>query len=240
MRGMGRLWQAAGTVASVLRPGLLEKAVVSGLRSLFVGFETLSEANLTDQGKRHNLGRDYQVAVQRLHGMGVMINGSFIFGLDDDDETVFNRTVEWAVRQGIETATFHILTPYPGTALHRRLAAEGRILHSRWDLYDTRHTVFTPMRLTPDALEAGYRRAYRDFYSWRSIVKASASHESLSASLRHFAYTTGWKKCEPLWDVVIRARRLRAGWPVLEAVLGSGRHGTKAGTSATAGLEQIS
>src|SRR5204863_7464372 len=44
MKGMGRLWQAAGTVQSVLRPGLLEKAAQSGLRSLFVGFETLNHA----------------------------------------------------------------------------------------------------------------------------------------------------------------------------------------------------
>ena len=55
MRGMGRVWQAAGTVEAVLRPGLLEKAVESGLRSLFVGFETLSEANLRSAGKTQNL-----------------------------------------------------------------------------------------------------------------------------------------------------------------------------------------
>ncbi len=168
-----------------------------------------------------------------------MINGSFVFGLDDDDETVFDRTVEWAVRQGIETATFHILTPYPGTALHRRLAAEGRILHSRWDLYDTRHAVFRPARLTPEALEAGYWRAYRDFYSWRSIFRAAATHDSPVAALRHFAYTAGWKKCEPLWDFVIRARRLRAGQALLEAVLGSGQQGRPAAGPAGAGPEGI-
>jgi radical SAM superfamily enzyme YgiQ (UPF0313 family) len=240
LRGMRRLWQAAGTVEAVLRPGLLEKAAASGLRSLFVGFETLSDANLADQGKRHNLGRDYHAAVRRLHDLGVMINGSFIFGLDNDDETVFDRTVEWAIQQGIETATFHILTPYPGTALHHRLASEGRILHSRWDLYDTRHAVFRPAQLTPEALEAGYRRAYRDFYSWRSILRAAATHDSPFAALRHFAYTAGWKKCEPLWNFVIRARRLWAGQTLLEAVLGAGQSRHQATAPATAGLEQTS
>ena len=238
MRGMGRLWQAAGTVAAVLRPGLLEKAAESGLRSLFVGFETLSDANLAGQGKRHNLGRDYEAAVRRLHDLGVMINGSFIFGLDDDDDTVFDRTVAWAVAQGIETATFHILTPYPGTTLHRRLAADNRILHNQWDLYDTRHAVFAPARLTPAALEAGYRRAYREFYSWRSIVQAAATHESPLAALRHFAYTAGWKKCEPLWDLVIRAQRLRAGQPLLEAVLGAGRPRLKAVAGLASGFDR--
>ncbi len=133
MRGMGRLWQAAGTVQSVLRPGLLEKAAASGLRSLFVGFETLSAENLRAQHKNQNLNRDYQAAIRRMHDLGVMVNASFVFGMDDDDETVFDRTVEWAVRQGIETATFHILTPYPGTALHTRIQAEGRITSTDWD-----------------------------------------------------------------------------------------------------------
>ncbi len=127
MRGMGRLWQAAATVQSVLKPGLVEKAAESGLRSLFVGFETLSSENLREQHKYQNLNRDYSAAIRRLHDLGVMINGSFVFGMDDDDSTVFSRTVDWAVTQGIETATFHILTPYPTTALHQRMQAQGRI-----------------------------------------------------------------------------------------------------------------
>jgi len=124
MRGMGRLWQAAGTVNAVLAPNLLERAVESGLRSLFVGFETLNPANLVEQRKYQNLRRDYDAAIRRLHDLGVMINGSFVFGMDGDDETVFERTVAWAISQGIETSTFHILTPYPGTALYKRMAAE--------------------------------------------------------------------------------------------------------------------
>src|SRR5215467_9724682 len=117
MRGMGRLWQAAGTVNAVLAPDLLERAVESGLRSLFVGFETLNPGNLAEQRKFQNLKRDYSSAIQRLHDLGVMINGSFVFGMDGDDGEVFDRTVDWAIERGIETATFHVLTPYPGTAL---------------------------------------------------------------------------------------------------------------------------
>src|SRR6188472_2942931 len=135
MRGMGRLWQAAGTVNSVLLPDLLEKAVASGLRSLFVGFETLNPANLVEQRKYQNLRRDYAAAIRRLHDLGVMINGSFVFGMDGDDPSVFARTVEWAIEHSIETATFHILTPYPGTALHRRIVDQGRITVHDWDLY---------------------------------------------------------------------------------------------------------
>jgi radical SAM superfamily enzyme YgiQ (UPF0313 family) len=227
MSGMGRLWQAAATVKSILQPGLLEKAVVSGLRSLFVGFETLSPDNLRAQHKYQNLNRDYHAAIRRLHDLGVMVNASFVFGMDDDDETIFDRTVAWAIQQGIETATFHILTPYPSTALHRRLSAEGRITSDNWDAYDTRHVVFQPARLSPEKLEAGYWQAYRDFYRWGSIFKSAAAHTRPIDQLRHIAYAGGWKKFEPLWDAVIRARRVSRTLPLLENVLaGFGAHDT--------------
>lgn len=219
MRGMGRLWQAAGTVQSVLRSGLLEKAVDAGLRSLFVGFETLNPNNLREQNKYQNLNRDYQAAIQRLHDLGVMVNASFVFGMDNDDESVFDRTVDWAISQGIETTTFHILTPYPGTALYQRMAAAGRITTDNWDLYDTRHVVYQPARLAPETLEAGYWRAYRNFYQWNAIYRSASTKATLRGRLRHLAYAGGWKKFEPMWDAVIRAGRVWRLLPVLEAVL---------------------
>jgi radical SAM superfamily enzyme YgiQ (UPF0313 family) len=216
---MGRLWQAAGTVNSILAPNLLERAVESGLRSLFVGFETLDPGNLIEQHKYQNLRRDYAAAIARLHGLGVMINGSFVFGMDGDDPSVFHRTVSWAIEHGIETSTFHILTPYPGTALHARISAQGRITSTDWDRYDTRHAVFRPARMTAAQLEDGYRQAYLDFYRWRSIWRGASTHPELTAKVRHFAYAAGWKKFEPLWDVVIRAKQAGMMLPVLEAVL---------------------
>lgn len=219
MSGMGRLWQAAGTVQSVLKPGLLEKAAAAGLRSLFVGFETLNPTNLAAQHKYQNLNRDYSAAIRRLHDLGVMVNGSFVFGMDEDDDSVFDRTVDWALSQGIETATFHILTPYPSTALYKRIQAEGRLTSSNWDLFDTRHTVFKPKRLSPEALEAGYWRAYREFYRWDSIFRAVRAHQGIRGQLSHVAYAGGWKKFEPLWDWAIRFKRVTSFLPVLEAVL---------------------
>ena len=84
---------------------------------------------------------------------------------------------------------------------------EDRLLHRDWDLYDTRHTVFRPARLTPQELEEGYWRAYESFYRWSAILRGAAAKPSWLGRLRHVAYAGGWKKMEPLWDLVIRAKR---------------------------------
>lgn len=219
MRGMGRLWQAAGTVDAVLAPGLIEKAADAGLRSLFVGFETTDLASLRAQRKLQNLNHDYGAVVRKLHQNGVMVNGSFVFGMDEDDETVFDRTVEWAVSQGIETATFHILTAYPDTALHDRLKAQGRVLHENWDLYDTRHCVYQPARMDPATLEQGYWAAYRNFYRWANIFRGAGAQAAWSSRLRHIAYSAGWKKFEPFWNVIIRMKQTARMLPLLETIL---------------------
>ena len=219
MRGMGRLFQGAATVDSILRGDVVERAAEAGLRSLFVGFETLAPNNLVHSNKRQNLGRDYAAVARRLHDLGIMINGSFVFGMDEDDESVFRRTVDWAIEQGITTATFHIQTPYPGTRLFARTESAGRILTRDWDLYDTRHVVYQPARLTPERLKQGYDWAYREFYRWSSIARGSLSHGSVKHKAKHFFYAAGWKKFEPLWDAVIRARQLRIMTPLLEGVL---------------------
>ena len=147
-----------------------------------------------------------------------MVNGSFVFGMDDDGPDVFDRTVEWAVAQGIETATFHILTPYPG---HRRctsgMAAAGPAsLHRDWDLYDTRHVVFRPARHDRPSSSRPATGAPTATSTGGLDRARRAGQDTVRAAARHLAYAGGWKKFEPLWDLVIRARRVGAMLPVLE------------------------
>src|SRR5947199_2533188 len=219
MKGMGRVFQGAATVDSILRDDLIEDAAAAGLRSLFVGFETLSSRGLAGAGKRQNLGRNYGEVVRKLDSLGIMINGSFVFGLDGDDRDVFARTVDWAVQAGITTATFHILTPYPGTALFADMAARNRIETRNWDLYDTRHVVYRPMGLAADELKRGYDWSYESLYRLGSSVKAASAHSSAKRSLKHFFYSAGWKKFERAWNLVIRIKQLSQMRPLLEAVL---------------------
>ena len=219
MRGMGRIFQGAATVDSILDGNLIEEAAEAGLRSIFVGFESLDPENLKQSRKRQDPARNYDLAIERLHDLGIMINGSFVFGLDSDNSTVFQRTVDWAITKGITTSTFHIATPYPGTGFHTQMKTAGRMTTNNWDLFDTRHVTYQPRQMTATELKDGYDRAYRDFYAWSSIIRASLFHGSAKHQLKHFFYTSGWKKFEPLWNMVIQLRKLNIMTPLLEGVL---------------------
>lgn len=227
MKGMNRVFQGAATVDSILRGNLIEKAAEAGLRSLFVGFETFSPQNLKQSNKKQNLEKDYTAAVKRLRSLGIMINGSFVFGLDEDDKDVFKRTVDWGVKNSITTSTYHVLTPYPGTELFRQMEEQGRILHRNWDKYDTRTVVYQTRGMTADELEAGYWWAYKEFYKWSNIFEASLGHDLLTHKLKHFFYAGAWKKFEPVWNFLIKTKNLNNTLPLLEGVLSKVKGGYK-------------
>ena len=100
-----------------------------------------------------------------------MVNASFVFGLDEDDIGVFDRTADWIIRHRIETVTSHILTPYPGTALYRRLKEENRIIDDDISHYDTAHVVYQPRNMSPQELYEGYLSIYRKVFSTANILR---------------------------------------------------------------------
>lgn len=219
MAGMNRIFQGAATIDSILQGDLIEAAADAGLRSIFIGFESLETTNLEQSNKKQNLGKDYRRAINRLHDLGIMINGSFVFGLDGDTPDTFQRTVAWAIESGITTATFHIATPYPDTGFYKRMATSGRLLTNNWDLYDTRHVVFEPKLVSAAQLKSGYDWAYKEFYTWGAIAKSSLFHGAAKHQLKHFFYAGGWKKFEPLWNMAIQLKKLNLMTPLLESVL---------------------
>lgn len=171
MRPLRLKWSAAVSANIVDMPDLLDRMRDTGCRSLFIGFESLHGEALANVHKAQNRTSRYEALVEALHSRGIMINASFVFGMDGDDETVFDATVRWVVRNRIETVTSHILTPYPGTAFYGRMKSEGRITDDDISHYDTAHVVFRPKGMTAEALYDGYLKVYRDIYSIPNILR---------------------------------------------------------------------
>jgi radical SAM superfamily enzyme YgiQ (UPF0313 family) len=167
----GWRWLGHASVSLADDPEILKLCQASGCIGVLIGFETLSAETMQTIGRKSRLRMEYLDAIEKIHDHGIGVDGSFVFGFDTDEESVFDRTLEFVLKAKMEVPYFSILTPYPGTRLHERLTAEGRILSQDWSLYDTSHVVFRPARLTVDQLAEGYRRTFTESYQLRNVAR---------------------------------------------------------------------
>ncbi|OGB90535.1 hypothetical protein A2625_03200 [candidate division WOR-1 bacterium RIFCSPHIGHO2_01_FULL_53_15] len=164
-------WISQGSITMAEDRELLELASKSGCLCMIIGFESLSQENLNSIKKNFNQAAKFKDAIKKIHAHGIGIYGIFMFGLDHDDKDVFKRTVDFIIENNINTASFTILTPMPGTRLYQKMESEGRITDRDWTKYDHLHVVFKPRTMTAEELFEGHRWAFRETYTYRSILK---------------------------------------------------------------------
>jgi radical SAM superfamily enzyme YgiQ (UPF0313 family) len=194
---------------------LVREMALAGCTGVFIGFESLSDQNLAAARKRTPLVEDYARRVRIFHDNGIQVNGSFVFGFDGDRRDVFATTSQWIESVRMECATFHILTPYPGTPLFRQLESQGRLLHRDWEKYDTSHVVFRPKHITEEELLLGYDWTYRRLFSHASIWRRRPADLSAWPAYLGSAYL--YKRSNRLWYFLIKHRLVHAVWrPMVE------------------------
>jgi len=209
----------AGLVTSLLArdDALLDLCARSGCKGLLVGFESISHSSLKGVHKGFNTPELYAEWIDKFHSHGIAVNGTFVFGLDDDTPDVFEKTAQFVIDTSIDLPRFAILTPFPGTALHERLAAEGRITTRDWELYDGQHVVFQPAQMSADTLQQGNMDAWKQVYSYASIARrmrrtpiTKLLYLGANMGYRYYAnrldqfYTCDWRLMTP--SVPIRAQ----------------------------------
>ena len=210
LRPLGTMWSAAVTLDLTDDPSLVREMALAGCAGVFVGFESLTDENLVNARKRTPRAEDYGRRVRIFHEHGIKVNGSFIVGFDGDRKDTFMTMAQWIEAHRLDCATFHILTPYPGTPLFRQLEAEGRLLHRNWDLYDTAHAVFRPKHLTPEELELGYDWLYRRLFSHASIWRRRP--EEVSEWPVYFGGAYLYKRSNRLWRFLIEHGLVHRAW----------------------------
>ena len=161
-------WGAQASVTIARDDELLKLAVASGCIALLIGFETLSPANLAAVGKKVNKVDEYETVIKKIHSQGIAIHGFFILGLDEDDESVFERTLHFAQKMRLESAQFAWPVPYPGTALCESLDRAGRVVTKDWSRYES-NLVFEPKLMSRETLQKRRDWVWRKFYSLPSI-----------------------------------------------------------------------
>jgi radical SAM superfamily enzyme YgiQ (UPF0313 family) len=210
LRPLEKIWSAAVTIDVTDDPGLVREMALAGCTGVFIGFESLHNDNIVDSHKRSPRTEDYARRVDILHQNGIQVNGSFVLGFDHDGPEIFENTTQWIEANRLECATFHILTPYPGTPLFRQMEAEGRILHRNWMLYDTGHVVFQPRQMTARQLAEGYAWCYHRLFSHASIWRRRP--QDFRAVLPYLAMSYLYKRSNGLWYRLIRQRLTAKVW----------------------------
>jgi len=215
LRPLHKIWSAAVTIDVTDDPRLIRNMALAGCTGVFIGFESLSDQNLSDAHKKTPQASDYARRVRMLHEHGIQVNGSFVLGFDHDRKDVFARSAEWIEQNRLECATFHILTPYPATPLFRQLEAQGRILHKDWSLYDTGHAVFRPRHMTPEELERGYQWIYQRLFSHASIWRRRPQQWPAVPVYLAMAYL--YKRSNRFWHLLIKHDLVHPVWrPLVE------------------------
>jgi radical SAM superfamily enzyme YgiQ (UPF0313 family) len=191
----GIRWGGQASISFVKNEGLLRQAASNGCVGLFIGLESVSRHKLELMRKGMRTLQATEEAVRRIIESGIFVHASMIFGFDEDDKGVFDDTLDFLYRTRIPSATFNILTPYPGTALHDQLKEEGRLLTTDWSYYDHCTPTFTPRLMSVKDLYEGYWRAKKSFYnltnvcmrlpsSFRTPLLFAVSNIGLKAGLR--------------------------------------------------------
>jgi radical SAM superfamily enzyme YgiQ (UPF0313 family) len=215
MRPLNKIWSAAVSLDITDNDATVKQMALAGCTGVFVGFESLSDQNLKDAKKKTPRCDEYASRVAILHRHGIQVNGSFVLGFDHDGPEVFQKTVNWIEANRLECATFHILTPYPGTPLYRQMESEGRLLHRDWEEYDTAHVVFQPKRMSAGQLAEGYAWCYRRLFSHRSIWRRRPP--DFRAVPAYMAMSYLYKRSNWLWPLLIQSGLTGAVWrPMVE------------------------
>ena len=210
-----RIWSAAVSLDVTDRPEVVRAMALAGCTGVFIGFESLTDRNLKGAGKRCPPAEDYARRVRIFHDHGIQVNASFVLGFDHDTSDVFQQVAAWVEDNRLECATYHILTPYPGTPLFTKMELEGRLLHRDWSRYDTAHCVYQPRHMSPERLEQGYAWLYQRTFSARSIWLRRPPDPVAAAP--YLAQAWLYKKNNALWTRLIQRRQVQRAWaPLVE------------------------
>jgi radical SAM superfamily enzyme YgiQ (UPF0313 family) len=169
-------WMGQSTLGAADDPELVRLAKESGCIVLFVGIESLSQSSLDASGKRVNRVADYERQLRVFRKAGISVFAAMMFGFDGEGAQAFGEARDFLVRNRLAYSVWHPLLPLPGTRLHRRLDAEGRLKRTDWWLDPEMVASFASLKFVDEAIDGDefareFARCYRSLYSLPNIVR---------------------------------------------------------------------
>ncbi|MBS4760050.1 MAG: radical SAM protein [Clostridium sp.] len=171
LKPLNKSWFAPMTIAIAKNENLLSVLKASGCEGVLIGFESVSSASIMAIKKGFNQTDEYKSAVKKIHDYGIKVTGSFVLGLDGDDESLVQNTLNFVNDAHIDYVRYTINTPYPGTSYYKKMKEEGRIIENNYALYDCQNCVIKPLKLSSEAVEKMHKMLWKKSYSLINIIK---------------------------------------------------------------------
>jgi len=203
-------WSAQMRTDVVRDLELLDLMAKSGAWLVYLGLESVSQATLNSFHKSQKVEEIIR-AVELLHQYGIGAHGMFVLGADTDQSTVVKDTVDFALKNKIDTIMPNILTPLPGTDLYQELESRNRIFDKDWNHYDAHHVVFQPKNMSPYELQNEIIKGYVRFYALRRVIAAVFTLQKMKIALRSWGYATvkAWRRDDRNKKYLKSLKRLR-------------------------------
>lgn len=185
-------WIAQTDIAISNDGELLKLMYDSGCQWIVIGFESVSEKSLKsveNDNFKYRYIHDYKEKIQIIQSYGIKIYGTFIVGLDEDKEDVFNNTANFILNNQLYGANITVPTPLPGTELRKRMEQEDRIISNNWSDYTLWDVVINPKQMSVTDLEAGL------LFTYKKISEQNNADNRLRGLLKDIKKEYREKKC---------------------------------------------
>lgn len=157
----------------------------SGCRKLVIGFESINPKSLEKLEKwKYIRINTYQDAIKKIQSYGVGVWGTFIVGLDDDHKDIFQRIVDFTLKNNLYGAMISVLTPFPGSKIFEQLESENRILTKHWGSYTLWNVVVEPKNMSVKELEEGFEYVLEQIYSKEAVAARLNYFKQIYANIR--------------------------------------------------------
>jgi radical SAM superfamily enzyme YgiQ (UPF0313 family) len=181
-------------------PELLDLMYKAGCNILYIGFESVDPVALAAM-KKSQTADDIRNAIKVIHKHGIFIHGMFVFGFDTDTKATMRSTIRFAIKEGIDSAQFMILTPLPGSDFYADIKDSGRIFSNDWNSFDAHHVCFKPKNITVHQLQFMQIEAHTRFYSPWNVIKKLFRNNMAAFIIGVYAHKINqqWLKVEKLY-----------------------------------------
>jgi len=184
-------WASQCAIHLARRPELLKVVRDSGCDLMSFGVESISQEAIDSLDKPWLKAKEHEENIEILAKAGITVSTEMIVGTDHDTEESIRATYDFIYRNRVPIPRYYILTPIPGTDLHKELISEGRMLTDDLNLFDGTRCLHVPKRIAPEKLTEMYWWLNRKTFSIRSILHRTLFNRLLWRNPAMLAFSLG-------------------------------------------------